>query len=79
LSAKAQLFFKADGILEKFIIDRYYDRGNGNATLEKFVIISKDVKDFDGLKINTIYDGFWKLPEGVLHYVHFVIDKVEFE
>jgi hypothetical protein len=79
LSANAQLFFQADGTLEKFVVDRYYDRGNGQGTLEKFVIKSKDVKDFNGLKMNTIYDGIWDLPEGDLHYVHFIIDKVEFE
>ncbi len=73
------MLFRADGALEKFMADRYYDRGNGRGTLEKFVSKSNEVKDFNGLKINTIYDGYWNLSEGVLHYVHFVIEKVEFE
>ena len=36
-------------------------------------------RDFNGLKLNTVYDGYWDLPEGELHYVHFVIDRIEFE
>jgi hypothetical protein len=79
LSTKAQLFFKTDGTLEKFVVDRYFDRGNGEGTLEKFVSMSKEVKDFNGLRINTVYDGYWNLPEGDLHYVHFIIDRVETE
>lgn len=79
LSTNARLFFKPDGSLDKIIVDRYYDRGNGQGTLEKFVGAGTEVKDFNGLKMNTVYDGTWILPEGDLHYVHFIVDKVEYE
>lgn len=79
LSNNARLFFNQDGSLAKMSVDRYYDRGNGQGTLEKFVGVCSVIRDFNGLKLNTVYDGYWDLPEGELHYVHFVLDKVEFE
>ncbi len=79
LSTKARLFFNNDGSLAKIAVERYYDRGNGQETLEKFVGLCSVIRDFNGLKLNTVYDGYWDLPEGELHYVHFVIDRIEFE
>jgi len=30
------------------------------------------------LKLGSVVDGYWNLKEGDLHYVHFIIEKVEF-
>lgn len=38
-----------------------------------------DARDFGGLKLASVMDGYWNLPEGDLHYVHFVIERVECE
>ena len=46
---------------------------------EKFVGLASVIRDFHGLKMNTVFDGYWDLSEGELHYVHFVLDRVEFE
>lgn len=79
LSTNAQLYFGADGSLDKIVVDRYYDRNDGQVTLEKFTGKGQDIKDYDGLKLASIIDGYWNLKEGDLHYVHFIIDRVEFE
>lgn len=79
LSTNVQLFFNKDGSLAKIAVDRYYDRGKGKESLEKFIGVCSVIHDFNGLKLNTVYDGYWDLPEGELHYVHFVLDRVEFE
>jgi hypothetical protein len=79
LHAKARLHFHPEGALDKIEVDRFYDRGDGKATLEKFTGIGHDVRDFGGLKLPSVIDGYWNLKEGDLHYVHFVFDRVEFE
>jgi len=48
-------------------------------TLEKFIGVCSDIRKFNGLKLNTVYDGYRDLPEGELHYFHFVTDRVAFE
>jgi len=79
ISTNTRLFFNKDGMLAKIAVERYYDRGDGKGTPEKFVGLASVVRDFQGLKMNTVFDGYWDLPEGELHYVHFVIDRVMFE
>jgi hypothetical protein len=79
LTAKAEMFFGADGRLEKIVVERYYERGGGTSTLEKFTGAGSEFKDFDGLRLASVFDGYWNLKEGDLHYVHFVIDQVEVE
>jgi len=78
LIANAQLYFNKNGSLDKIVVDRYFDRDNGEATLEKFTAKGQDIKDFNGLKLGSVVDGYWNLKEGDLHYVHFIIEKVEF-
>jgi hypothetical protein len=79
LSTSARFEFRPEGALEKFVIERAYDRGNGKSTTEKFVGIASAPENFNGLIINTIYDGYWDLPEGKLHYVHFIVDNLEYQ
>ena len=79
ISTNAVLFFNKEGMLAKIVVERYYDKGDGKGTPEKFVGLASVVRDFHGMKMNTVFDGYWDLPEGELHYVHFVIDRVEFE
>jgi hypothetical protein len=78
-STNADLHVNPDGSLERIIVERFYDRGNGRATLEKFTGRGSNPKDFSGLMLSSQLDGFWNLPEGDLHYVSFVIDSVEYE
>lgn len=75
----AQLYFNADGTLDSIEVGRYYDRRNGQFSHEKFTGKSKSLADYNGLKIPSVIDGYWNLKEGDLHYVHFLIGKVEFE
>lgn len=79
LQSKARLFINPDGSLDRIEVDRYYDRGGGRGTLETFTGQGHDVRDFGGLKLASVMDGYWNLPEGDLHYVHFIIERVEFE
>ena len=79
LSAKAQLYFNTDGSLDKIVVDRYFERENGQSTLEKFTGKGLNIKEYNGLKLASTVDGYWNLKEGDLHYVHFIIDKAEFE
>jgi len=78
LITNAQLYFNKNGSLDIIVVDRYFDRDNGEATLEKFTAKGQDIKDFSGLKLGSVVDGYWNLKEGDLHYVHFIIEKVEF-
>jgi hypothetical protein len=79
LSTKAALYFNLDGMLDKIVVERYYDRGNNQATLEKFTGTASYVRNYSGLKIGSVYDGYWNLKEGDLHYVHFIVEKVDYE
>ena len=78
LITNAQLYFNKNGSLDKIVVDRYFERDNGEVTLEKFTAKGQDIKDFSGLKLESVVDGYWNLKEGDLHYVHFIIEKVEF-
>jgi len=77
LITNASLHFNIDGSLDKIVVDRYFERDKGEATLEKFTGKGQDIKDFNGLKLASVVDGYWNLKEGDLHYVHFIIDKAE--
>ena len=78
-STDADLCFNPDGSLDRVMVMRYFDRGDGKATLERFTGIASRPKSFDGRMLASRMDGFWNLPEGDLHYVSFDIDRVEFE
>ena len=58
---------------------RYFDRGDGQATLERFTGTGSGHRDFGGRVLASKMDGFWNLHEGDLHYVSFDIDAVEYE
>jgi len=73
----AILYFNEDGSLDKISVDRYFERNKGEVTLEKFTGKGHDIKDFNGLRLASVVDGYWNLKEGDLHYVHFNIDKAE--
>ncbi len=79
IKVNASLFFNPDGSFERIEVDRLFDRGKGRFTTEKFTGKGSLTKDFNGIKLASIMDGFWNLPEGDLHYVHFVIEEVEVE
>lgn len=79
LTTDAQLYFNSDGTLNSIEVGRYFDRKNGQFSHEKFTGKGYIIKDYKGLKLPTVIEGYWNLKEGDLHYVHFVIDDVEFE
>jgi len=78
-STHADLFINADGSLNRIELMRYFDRGNGKATLERFTGKGSRPKNFGGRMLASRMDGVWNLSEGDLHYVSFDIDRVDFE
>jgi hypothetical protein len=78
-STHADLFVNDDGSLNRIELMRYFDRGNGKATLERFTGKGSRPKSFDGAHAGVRMDGVWNLPEGDLHYVSFDIDRVDVE
>jgi hypothetical protein len=79
LTTDAQMFFNADGTLDSIEVGRYFDMNNGQFSHEKFTGKGQVIENFNGLRLPSVIDGYWNLKEGDLHYVHFVIEKVEFE
>ena len=75
----ADLFVNPDGSLAKIVVQRYFDRGAGKATLARFTGQGSDPRAFGGLRLPSQLDGYWNLPEGDLHYVSFVVDRVQYE
>jgi hypothetical protein len=78
LSTTARLFIRADGALDRIVVERYFDRGDGKATPEKFSGIGSGSRTHNGLRLPAVFDGYWNLKEGDVHYVHFVVDSVQF-
>jgi hypothetical protein len=78
-SIDADLLVNSDGSLDRIVLMRYFDRGGGRATLERFTGKGSRPKSFDGRMLASRMDGIWNLPEGDLHYVSFDIDWVECE
>jgi hypothetical protein len=79
LSVRGTFHVHPGGELARIEVERYYDRGRGQATIETFTGVGREARDYNGLKLPSVMDGYWNLKEGDLHYVHFVIDRVEFE
>jgi len=79
LQTTAQLFFNADGSLGKIVVDRYYGEDDGSSSPEKFSGTVQGSRNYRGLILPEVFDGYWNLKEGDLHYVHFVVDSVEYE
>jgi hypothetical protein len=78
-ATKAKFVVGPEGSLEQVTVDRYYDRGNGQMTLEKFTGKASNSRSFGGLVLPSKFDGYWNLPEGDHHYVSFDVDSVEYE
>jgi hypothetical protein len=78
-STDADLFIHPDGSLDRIVVSRYFDRGGGKATLERFTGQGSLPRSFDGRMLPSKFDGIWNLPEGDLHYVSFEVDNVQFE
>lgn len=78
-SAVARLYFNPDGSMERIVVRRMYDHGNGRYTPENFTGKGSDYRVIDGVRIPTVLDGYWNLKDGDLHYVHFTITRAEFE
>jgi hypothetical protein len=78
LQTTARLFFKAGGALEKVVVERYYGKDDGSSTLEKFTGTAQGSRNYGGLILPEIFDGYWNLKVGDLHYVHFIVDSVEY-
>lgn len=79
ISVKAELYFQPEGLLDRIVIQRYFDRGKGKFSLEKFTGQASVFREFGGIRIPSVLDGYWNLDEGDLHYVHFKIQEAEFE
>lgn len=78
-SADAELFVNRDGSLEKIVVMRFYDRGGGKGTLERFTGKGADPKAYRGFVLPSKLDGYWNLSEGDFHYVSFEIDRIDLE
>ena len=78
-STEADLVINEDGSLDRIVVMRYFDRGGGGATLERFTGKLSQPKSYAGLALGSKMDGFWNLPEGDLHYVSFDVDSVCFD
>jgi hypothetical protein len=78
LSVEAQLFFNTDSSLDRMIVYRYFTGYDGEPLLEKFTVKTSGSENHDGLVLPKVYDGYWNLKSGDLHFVHFVVDNVEF-
>ncbi|MBN1321314.1 MAG: hypothetical protein JXA87_10795 [Thermoleophilia bacterium] len=75
----AQFSFKPDGSLEKVTVKRFYDElVKAEPSLELFTGIARGRREYDGLVLPEVLDGYWNLEDGDYHYVHFVIDRVEY-
>jgi len=79
LETTAQLHFNASGALEKIAVERYYGSDDGQSTLETFTGIANGSRNHNGLVLPEVFDGYWNFKTGDLHYVHFVVDRVEYE
>jgi hypothetical protein len=78
-STDADFSVNRDGSLDRVVVMRYFDRGGGKATLERFTAKPSAPKTFTGRRLPSRFDGIWNLPEGDLHYVSFDVDRVEWE
>ena len=78
-STDADLVVNSDGSLDRILVQRYFDRGNGLATLERFTGKSSQPKSYAGIMLGSRMDGSWNLREGDFHYVSFDVDSVEFQ
>ena len=78
LSTKARMFFNKDGSLDKIQVSRFYDNPDGRQTLEQFTGKCSVYKNINGLRLATIYDGYWNLRSGDFHYVHFDLKDIKF-
>jgi hypothetical protein len=78
-STDAELFINEDGSLNRVVVMRYFDRGGGTATLERFTGENSRPQVFGGRALASKMDGTWNLPEGDLHYVSFQIEHADFE
>jgi hypothetical protein len=79
LSTDAELFVNEDGSLNRVVVMRYFDRGGGRATLERFTGENSRPQMFGGRMLASKMDGTWNLPEGDLHYVSFQIEHAAIE
>jgi hypothetical protein len=79
LKVEAKLYFQSSGALDRIEVERPFDRGNGAFTVELFTAKGCAIRDFNGLKMASVLDGYWNLTEGDLHYVHFTMDEMNFE
>jgi hypothetical protein len=78
-STGAEFHVNSDGSLDRIVVERYFDRGGGKATLERFTARGTRPENFDGRTLPSRVDGIWNLAEGDLHYASFDIDRVDFE
>ena len=78
-STDADLVVNRDGSLDRIVVMRYFDRGNGLATLERFTGKSSQPKSYAGIMLGSRMEGSWNLHEGDFHYVSFDVDSVEFQ
>jgi hypothetical protein len=78
-STEADLFVHSDGSLDRIVVMRHFDRGEGRSTLEWFTGKSREPRSYDGRMLASRFDGYWNLPDGDLHYVAFEVERVTFE
>ena len=71
--------FPPDFLLGKIVVTRFYERGRYQSTLEQFMGKVEAYRDYRGITLASVINGYWALKESDLHYVHFIIDHVEFE
>jgi hypothetical protein len=79
LSTPIDLYVREDGALDRVEVLRWFDRGGGRATLERFVGRASGEGTWGGRRLPARFDGVWRLPEGELHYVAFDVEQATFE
>jgi hypothetical protein len=78
-TTEAELHVNPDGSLDRTVVMRYFDRGKGRGSLERFTGKASGFKEQAGFVLPARYDGFWNLPEGDLHYVSFKVESIDIE
>lgn len=78
-STPADVYVNDDGSLDRIVVMRAFDRGEGRFTMERFTEKASKPATWGGRRLAAHLDGYWNLPEGDLHYVSFDVEQAEFE
>lgn len=69
--------FNAEGDMVSFEAKRYYDRKEG-PTLEDWLVVNKDYRDFDGIRVPHKSEITWKLKDGDFTWLKLEIKEIDY-